>query len=152
MEQETITDGPGTCYGDLTDAQFAALLPILARHTSSAEGWFLLWDGFGGLNQRALGQKPKVRHPIRDYYLLRAPLGAHGDFPHAPSYWWPDDHAWCWSTDIDFNWGYLAGSAACVAEVLTEPVLDAVATRPENPARAGMDIINDPDGSVPRSP
>jgi hypothetical protein len=38
-----------------------------------------------------------------------------------------------------------------VAEVTGTPVIDALATRPENPARAGMDVINDPDGSVPRS-
>jgi hypothetical protein len=36
--------------------------------------------------------------------------------------------------------------------VLAVPVIDALATRPENPAHSGMDVINDPDGTVPRSP
>jgi hypothetical protein len=59
MEPETILAGPAgadenqTCVGSLSGEQFAALLPILTRHTSSAESWFLLWDGFGNLNERA---------------------------------------------------------------------------------------------------
>jgi len=151
MEAETITSEPETCYGDLTGNQLDALLPILTRHTSSTQASFLLWDGFGDLNERAFMRRPKVRHCYRNYYLLRGSLAAYGDCPDAPSYWWPDDRAWCWSTDIDFDWGYLGGLAACVNEVLAEPVLDAQPTRPDNPARAGMDTINDPTGRVPRS-
>lgn len=46
---------------------------------------------------------------------------------------------------------YLAGSAACVAEVLAAPEIDAYETNPRAPAFAGMDLINDPDGIVPRT-
>jgi hypothetical protein len=161
MEQETITahagDGDGAegdgpqCGGILTPEQFGTLLPILARHTSSARGWFLLWDGYGDLNERAFGRALKISHPMRDLYLLRGPHRAYEDFPDAPSYWWPDDRAWCVCTDVDFCWAYLAGSAACIDEVLAVPVLDAYATSPQNPARSGMDVINDPDGTVPRA-
>lgn len=90
-------------------------------------------------------------HPARSFYLLRGPLGSYGEFPWAPNYWWPDDRAWCVSTDVDFDCAYVAGSAACVEEILAHPVIDALATKPENPARSGMDIINDPDGIAPRS-
>ena len=159
MEQETIQAGPHgedewmTGYGSLGPDQFDALLAILTRHTSSSIGWFLLWDGFGDLNERAFNAKgPKVRHWARNFYLLRGPLGAYRDFPNDPNFWWPDDRAWCVCTDVDFNWGYLAGSAPCVDEVLAVPVIDALATRPGNPACSGMDVINDPDGTVPRSP
>jgi hypothetical protein len=88
---------------------------------------------------------------MRSYFLLRGPLSGYGDFPHAPSYWWPDDRAWCVCTDTGFEWAYLAGSAGCVAEVIASPVIDALATEPGNPAVSGMDVINDPDGSVLRS-
>ena len=158
MEQETIAAGPDggdageTCCGSLTAAQFGALLPILTRHTSSSEGWFLLWDGFGDLNERVFSDAgPKVRHPTRSFYLLRGPLGAYDAFPDQPSYWWPDDRAWCVCTDVDFEWAYLAGAAACIDDVLAVAAIDAFATRPENPARSGMDVINDPDAIVPRS-
>ena len=55
------------------------------------------------------------------------------------------------STDVDFDCAYIAGSAACMDEILANPVIEALAMKPENPARSGMDIINDPDGIVPRS-
>jgi hypothetical protein len=166
MEQETIATGPGAdengngddgaqdepqCCGSLTPEQLSALLPILARHTASTDSWFLLWDGFGDLNERAFAQAPKVSHPMRELYLLHGPHRAYEDFPDLPSYWWPGDRAWCVCTDVDFRWAYLAGSAACIGEVLAVPVLDAYATSPENPARSGMDVINDPDGTIPRA-
>ena len=159
MESETIVAGPagqepaGGGVGSMAAAQFDALLPILARHTSAADSWFLLWDGFGDLNPRAFPEHgPKVRHPMRDYYLLRGPHRGYADFPDDPNYWWPADRAWCVVTDTDFDWAYVAGSAACVREILAVPVLDAYPTRPDNPARSGMDVVNDPDGIVPRAP
>lgn len=158
MEPETITAGPAgeadpwTTYGPLAPDQFDALLPMVILHTSSVSGWFLLWDGFGNLNRRVFNHDgPKVSHPGRDFYLLRGPLSAYEDFPEAPNYWWPDDRAWCVWTDMDFHWAYIAGSAACIEQVLSVPVIDALATRPEDPAHSGMDVINDPDGSARRS-
>jgi hypothetical protein len=155
MEQETITgernDG-GQWTRNLSPGQFDALLPTLARHTSSSHGWFLLWEGFGNLNDQVFNDMvPKVSHSMRDYYLLRGPLGAYTHFSNDPNYWWPDDRAWCLCTDTDFTWSYMAGARECVDEVLALPVMDAVETKPDYPARSGMDVINDPDGTIPRS-
>ena len=159
MERETITWSPAgedandRCARNLTPEQFAALTPILTQHTSSANGWFLLWDGFGDLNENIFNPKvPKVDHDMRDFYLLRGPLHSYAHFSNDPSYWWPDDRAWCVCTDTDFAWSYLAGKRECVDEVLELPIMDAVETRPEDPARSGMDIVNDPESRVPRSP
>jgi hypothetical protein len=69
MEEETIEQtGDGrsaraTCYGSLVAEQVEAVLPILIRHTSSSSGWFLLWDGWGDLNERAFG--PGVERLVR---------------------------------------------------------------------------------------
>jgi hypothetical protein len=156
MEQETITvspDGsPLRVRPDFqpTPEQVDALLPILSGHTASRMGWSLLWDGYGGIDDQAFHRQPRVEHDMRDYYLLRGPLGAFGELPETPSYWWPDDRAWCWCADMDFAWAYLAGSAACIDEVVAVAVLDALPTSLENPARSGMDVINDPDGNVAR--
>ncbi len=160
MERETISGsstGAGLddlqCAWNLCPEQLAALLPIVARHTASDDGWFLLWDGFGDLNDQVFNRRvPKVSHAMRDFYLLRGPLDSYAHFSNDPSYWWPDDRAWCLCTDTDFNWSYLAGHRECIEEVLAVPILDAVETKPENPARSGMDVLNDPDGAVPRSP
>jgi hypothetical protein len=86
---------------------------------------------------------------MRDYYLLRGPHHSYADFPDDPGYWWPQDRAWCVVTDTDFGWAYVAGSAACINEVLAVPVIDAYATAPENPAHSGMDVLNDPDATIP---
>lgn len=153
MEAETIQaagESVGTCSNQLASEQFEALLPILTRHTSSPRAWFLLWEGFGDLHRKVFGPVPMVSHPMRNYYLLSGPHSAYEDLPHDPNYWWPDDRAWCVCTDVDFDWAYLAGSAACIEEVLSVPVLDAYKTKPENPAAAGMDVINDPDQVVTR--
>jgi hypothetical protein len=159
MEAETILAGPagdvypGAGSGSLADEQFDALLAILTRHTSCADGWFLLWDGFGNLNRRAFNNhRPKVRHPMRDYYLLQGPHPSYADFPDNPNYWWPEDRAWCVVTDTDLDWAYVAGSAACIDEVLAVPGTDAYPTRPQNPAHSGMDVLNDPGATVPRLP
>jgi len=143
MERETITgDDAGLEVADsMSPGQYAALLGILAQHTTSADGWFLC----GPYDDASLRGYPQLELPLgRSYYLLRGPLGAYADFPDDPAYWWPEDRAWCVSTDIDFEWSYLAGSADCVAKVLATPAIDAFATQPGNPARASMDVINDP--------
>jgi hypothetical protein len=152
MEQETISwISDDEIYfrqprSHLAAEQFEALLPILTRHTSSTNGWFLLWNGYGDLNERVFDSKmPKLHHPERDYYLFSGPLASYREFPHDPNYWWPDDRAWCVSTDTDFVWNYVAATAACIAELVSVPVMDAIETSPENPARSGMDVINDSD-------
>lgn len=91
-----------------------------------------------------------LTHPMRAFYLLSGSHASYRSLPHDPNYWWPDDRSWCLCTDTDFCWAYLAGSADCVREVLAVPELDAYQTDPGNPARRGMDVINDPDGTVAR--
>lgn len=159
MEAETILTGPaggdypGGGANSLAGEQFDALLSILTRHTSSPDSWFLLWDGFGNLNERAFSHhSPKVRHPMRNYYLLYGPHHSYTDFPDDPDYWWPDDQAWCVVTDTDFDWAYVAGSAACIGEVLAASVIDAYPTGPDDAAHSGMDVLNDPHATIPRMP
>lgn len=156
MEAETISptnqaqgrrSGLYTC---LSPPQEEALWPILEGHSTTHDGWFLLWDGFGGLDPRPFESQPKVEHRGRSYHLLHGPLTAHTGFADAPSYIWPEDRAWCLVTDIDFQWAYIAGTSACVNDIVATPVLDAYATKPSNPAGSGMDTVNDPHRTIPR--
>lgn len=57
---------PDAYCGFLPRGEFSALLQVLTRHTASAQSWFLLWDGWGNLNERAFSKLPKVNHPGRD--------------------------------------------------------------------------------------
>jgi hypothetical protein len=106
---------------------------------------------YGDLNERAFAGAAKVNHhDWREWYLFRGPVSGFDALPHDPSYWWPADRAWCVAGDIDFEWLYVAGSQTLIDEVVALDVLDAIATDPENDARSGMDVVNDPDGIVPR--
>jgi len=157
MEKETISaepggrSKPGSILNSLSPEQEDALLPILSRNTSSSSAYFLLWEGWGDLNERVFeSSTPKVRHDGRSLYLLRGPLQDYVEFPHTPNYFWPEDRSWCLCGDCDFEWMYVAGSATCVEEILAVPSLDAFATKLENPARVGMDVVNDPSANVRR--
>lgn len=153
MEAETISaaNQPPQLYSSFSTDQETALWPILERHTGSQQAWFLLWDGFGGVDPRPFESHPKVEHWGRSYHLLHGPLAARDGFSDPPSYIWPDDRAWCLITDIDWYWAYAAGTKACIHEIVATPILDAFVTVPSNLARSGMDTINDPDGSIPRT-
>lgn len=124
MEAETITsarDGQGRgdgLYPCFSNAQQDALWPILERHAASRGGWFLLWDGFDGLDPRPFEAQPRVEHRGRSYRLLHGPLEAHAGFADMPSYIWPEDRTWCLVTDIDFYWDYIAATAACVNDII----------------------------------
>lgn len=152
MEADTIstTDQRRGLHSSLSDAQTETLWPILERHATSQSVGFLLWDGYGGVDPRPFEGQPKVEHMGRSYHLLYGPLAARTDFANTPNYVWPEDRAWCLVTDIDFYWAYVAGTSSCVDEIIATPALDAYATDPSNPARSGMDTINDPDGTIPR--
>lgn len=111
---------PAAYCSFLPQGELSALLPILTRHTSSADSWFLLWDGFGNLNERAFSTMPKVKHPTRDLYLLAGPHSACAALPAEPNYWWPSDRAWCVCADTDWDYVCVAGPATCIEEVLRE--------------------------------
>lgn len=151
MEQETIAPGE-TVYHCFAEDQADTLLPILERHTTSTSGWFLLWDGFGDTDPRPFQNRSKVEHPGRSYHLMKGPLAAYIEIANTPSYFWPADRAWCVTTDIDFFWAYVSGRGPCIDEIASKPVLDAYPTAPTNPARSGMDLPNDPNGTIPRLP
>jgi hypothetical protein len=77
-----------------------------------------------------------------EYFLLKGTLGGFAEFPEDPDYWWPEDQAWCYCTDADFSWAYLAGSKACISELVPLGSVEAYLTSPEDPAHDGMDTIN----------
>jgi hypothetical protein len=143
---------PDDVLSTLPPDQFSALADVLARHTSAAgRTWFCVWDGYGnlGLESNAARRIPRLHHPMRDYLVYTGPLAGWQAFAKAghaepPEYWWPDDRAWCFVTDTDFHWAYVAGSRACIEELVESSEIEALETRLSNRARFGMDTINRP--------
>src|SRR3712207_3800784 len=62
--------------------------------------------------------------------------------PHEQSanLWWPADRAWLVVTDIDLRSTYVGGSAACIADLLATPGLEAAPATPHD--RVNADPIN----------
>lgn len=133
------------------DDEYAAMVSILTRHTSTAERcWFCLWEGNGawGVNAPpAIVGTPKDRPPSRRYILARAPLDAVMPFVssiYTPelNIWWPDDRAWCVATEIDYSWTYVGGSRACIDAILADGTLEALETTIDARCDVDGDSVN----------
>jgi hypothetical protein len=133
--------------GHLPVATAAALADVLGRHTGTpADCRFGRWVGFG-FDAATLERFPRlllrgghdvviVRGAVADAVRNLAPE------PHEQSanLWWPADHAWCVVTDIDLASTYVGGSAACIAELLATPGVEAAPAAPEDPV--AVDPVN----------
>jgi len=131
-------DGPSE--GHLPVPVADRLVEVLSRHTAvPAECVFGRWDGFGyDLPSPEVPPRLLLRGG-RDVVLVR---GAIDDAarnlapePHEQSanLWWPADRSWCVVTDIDLMCSYVGGTAACIAELLGTPGIEAVPAAPEDP-------------------
>jgi hypothetical protein len=142
--------------GELPAPVADRLVALLGRHTTTpGRCWFCIWDGWGGL-QTPAGIEPVVDLPYRRYFLASAPitalLGSFGP-THAqgPSIWWPEDHAWCVGTEIDFCSTYVGGGTQCIDELLGDAALEALPARIDDGVGLKSDRINPlpplPDGA-----
>jgi hypothetical protein len=71
--------------------QEAALLSILANHTTSPRSWFVLWwgDYHGSAVISLRNPSSKVDHgPSSDYCVFTGPHRAWKDFWSYPRWWW----------------------------------------------------------------
>ncbi len=140
-------DGPAEGHLPVTVA--ARLAAVLARHTATpANCLFGRWDGYGfdlldpesppRLLLRGNHDVVLVRGSVEDAVRNLAPE------PHEQSanLWWPADQAWCVVTDIDLTSTYVGGSAACIAELLATPGIEALPARPEDPVSLSADTVN----------
>ncbi|MFC9392915.1 hypothetical protein ACFTWS_07110 [Streptomyces sp. NPDC057027] len=106
-----------------------ALIPVLARHTSTPERcWYGLWDGYGRWDWDGI---PTFPTPERDEVLLSGTLADAvspellDPFAELPDLWWPQDRAWCVGGDVDLVSTYVGGSEELIAELLDAPGLEA---------------------------
>ena len=136
MEAQTILAGPdkgkygGAGCGFLVEEQFDALLPSLAGIRPAPTAGSCCGTASATSMSRRSASSARNSGIRADYYLLHGPHQSYASFPDDPNYWWPEDRAWCVVTDTDFDWAYVAGTAACIEEILAVPVIDAYLTRP----------------------
>ncbi|WP_244188616.1 hypothetical protein [Streptomyces yokosukanensis] len=105
------------------------LLPVLARHTTTAQRcWFGLWSGYGRWD---FDRFPCFETPGRDEVLLGGALAdavspvSLDEFAELPDLWWPADRAWCLGGDVDLTSTYVGGSEELIADLLAAADLEA---------------------------
>ncbi len=78
----------------------------------------------------AMEISPSLAGSGRTYILHRGMIDdtvateQHGPHATPPSFWWPQDHAWFVSTDIDVPSTYVGGPASLVDALLADNVLE----------------------------
>jgi hypothetical protein len=134
--------GKGPRHGSLYPPDAAVVIDHLRRATTTPERcWFCLWDGYGWSSDaipESVDRGPRVQLPDRDYFFfyrgaVDAALLAYPGEPidHTANLWWPDDRAWCVASEIDLSSTYVAGSAALVSALVSEPAIEAFEVSPD---------------------
>jgi hypothetical protein len=131
-------DGPSE--GHLPVALAARLAAVLARHTTTPGSClFGRWDGFG-YDLKTPDVPPRLLlRGGHDVVLVRGTVDdavrnlAPEPWEQSANLWWPADRAWCVDTDIDLRSTYVGGSAACIADLLATPGIEAVRVDPDDP-------------------
>jgi hypothetical protein len=85
---------------------------------------------------------PRVRLPGRDYLLFRASVTKAVGWDDGPNLWWPDDHAWCVSSEIDFPYTYVGGSQELIAAILKDPAIEALPATETDGINYSSDSVN----------
>lgn len=124
------------------------LARVLARHTVTPDVcWLAVWDGFNAPLRRA-PNAPAFEVPGRGYLLLRGSVEtAPEPVLAAPrsqtaNIWWPDDRAWCVSTEIDLRTTYVGGSEQCVADIVGLADVEAFEIDPASGISWSSDLLN----------
>ena len=94
-------------------------------------------------------RSPKFHHPARGYLLARGPCSAVCELTRppllvTPSIAWPDDHAWCVASEIDFDSTLVAASRKCADALLADDQLETVEVNAEDRLDVGGDTLNPP--------
>lgn len=130
-----------------------SLWQALAPHTTTPDRcWFAVWDGFGDLRP-GVQSAPAFDLPHRRLHLFSGAVEAIetsfcgvSDWPRYQSanLWWPDDHAWCVATEIDFVTTYIAGTHEAVTTVVGDTALESDVVEPSDGVSWRSDTVNPP--------
>ncbi|MGE5102918.1 MAG: hypothetical protein ACM3SX_23270 [Deltaproteobacteria bacterium] len=130
-----------------------ALNDVLSARTLDAdECRFAIWTGWTFDEELRTARRFKLPH--REYYVTVGPLqvaldGVYGPgFSYqSPSMWWPEDHSWFVSTDVDLAYSYMGASRDVIAAVVAHPKIEAMRVQRGHRITWDADRINPSVGS-----
>jgi hypothetical protein len=96
---------------------------------------------------KAVGRAPLFAHPARNYLLARSPCAAICELGRrplgiTPNLVWPEDHAWCVGSEIDFDSTLVACSEDCAEALAADERLETVPIVAEDRLDSGGDLLN----------
>ena len=128
--------------GELDETVAAALVDVLTEATTTPYDVFVaVWEGWGDVPPQRFPGAARLDTPGRGHFLLRGPLrgvltsvaaSAHDRL--AAGVWWPADRTWFVSTEIDFEWTFVAGTGELVDRLVEDDRLEVVRTAFDAPA------------------
>ena len=63
--------------------------------------------------------------------------------PHqSANLWWPEDHAWCVATEIDFMTTYIGGTRDAIDAIVKDKVFEAYRVEPTDGITYASDTLN----------
>lgn len=122
--------------GELEQTMAATLVDVLTEATTTPYDVFVaVWEGWGDVPPQRFPGAAHLDTQARGHFLLRGPLrGVLTSVAAAPHHrsaaglWWPADRAWFVSTEIDFEWSFVAGSDELVDRLMDDDRLEVART------------------------
>ena len=122
--------------GELDQTMAAALVDVLTEATTTPDDVFVaVWEGWGDVPPQRFPGAARLDIPGRGHFLLRGPLrgvlasvAASVHDRLAAGLWWPADRAWFVSTEIDFEWTFVAGTDEVVDRLIDDDRLEVART------------------------
>jgi hypothetical protein len=131
-------------YGYFTEG---AVTFVRAYRDSPAGRWARWRDenvrvSFRRARPRALPGSRVTPNPQRSYLLFTGSVNQAAGWRDGPNIWWPDDQAWCVSSEIDLPYTYVGGSRELIDKVLQSPGLEVVPSEVSDGITYDSDNVN----------
>jgi hypothetical protein len=91
---------------------------------------------------RGFPDRKRVKLPAREYLLFRGSVADAQGWEDGPNLWWPDDHAWCVASEIDFPYTYVGGSQELIDAIVQDPAIESLPAKDTDGIRYSSDTVN----------
>jgi hypothetical protein len=128
-----------------------AMAPLTAWPTSGSPkrppkppgfGLGRLRFGIPKTTTRGFPDRKRVKLPAREYLLFRGSVADAQGWEDGPNLWWPDDHAWCVASEIDFPYTYVGGSQELIDAIVQDPAIESLPAKDTDGIRYSSDTVN----------